>query len=151
MGQFQPGTSGNPKGRPRKAEQFAGEITAAQRRIAHAFPRLVETLLRTALEGAPETHEDIDEEWVPVCLVTLRDSEGAELPVFAEGDPAINDQGMVCVKRKVKTTIRRRAADVRAAQDLLDRIMGKAGLAGEESAPDDQPVTIRVEYVEQPR
>lgn len=148
MGKFQPGESGNPKGRPRKAERYAGQTTAAYDQIAHKLPQLVETLLRAALRGAEEVVEDVDEKWVPARLVTVRDSEGAELPVFGEGDEAINEQGLVCVERKVKKTIRTRAADTRAAQDLVDRILGKAlPEPGDEGAADAE-VVIRVEYAD---
>lgn len=148
MGKFQPGQSGNPAGRPRKAERYAGQTTAAYDRIASKLPQLVETLLRTALAGAEEVHEDVDEEWVPARLVTVRDSEGAELPVFGAGDEAINEAGMVCVKRKVKKTIRTRAADVRAAQDLVDRILGKTTPEPGDEAASDTNVVIRVEYAD---
>lgn len=148
MGKFQPGQSGNPNGRPRKAERYAGQTTAAYDQIAHKLPQLVETLLRSALRGAEEVVEDIDEKWVPARLVTIRDSEGAETPVFAEGDPEINENGEVCVERKVKKTIRRRASDTRAAQDLLDRLMGKPAAEHEDDAANDTEIVIRVEYAD---
>jgi len=42
---FQKGQSGNPKGRPRKADSHAGAVAAAERKIADRLPSLIENML----------------------------------------------------------------------------------------------------------
>ena len=44
MAQFQKGQSGNPKGRPPKAEKFAGQIARAEARIARNLVRYIENM-----------------------------------------------------------------------------------------------------------
>ena len=149
MSQFQPGISGNPAGRPRKTERYAAQSQTANDQIALKLPALLKVLLRAALDGSADIHEDIDEEWVPAILVTKRDSEGGEMPQFTADSPEVNADGMVCVKRRVKRSVHNRAADVRVAADLLDRILGKAvaEVEAEGDAAGDHVVTVRVEYI----
>lgn len=44
MAQFQKGQSGNPAGRPPKAEKFAGQIAKAEARIAKNLVRYIENM-----------------------------------------------------------------------------------------------------------
>ena len=45
---FQKGQSGNPKGRPRKADSHAGAVAAAEKKIADRLPRLIENMMALA-------------------------------------------------------------------------------------------------------
>ncbi len=45
---FRKGQSGNPKGRPRKAERYAGAVAAAEDRIADRLPRLIDNMIALA-------------------------------------------------------------------------------------------------------
>lgn len=45
---FQKGQSGNPKGRPRKAEQFEGQVARAEKKIADRLPSLIENMFALA-------------------------------------------------------------------------------------------------------
>lgn len=46
---FQPGQSGNPAGRPKKAARFASQIAAAEQQIADRLPQLIAAQLTLAL------------------------------------------------------------------------------------------------------
>lgn len=48
MAPFQKGQSGNPKGRPRRSEKFAGQIAAAEQTIADRLPEILENLFELA-------------------------------------------------------------------------------------------------------
>lgn len=142
-GGARPGAGRKPSDRP-----FHSEIQVAKRRAADKLPQLVDAMLRAALRGTEEVNEDVYEEWVPIELVTKRDSEGADTPVYTPESEGVNDKGEVCVKRTVKKTVRRRSGDVRAAQDLLDRIMGRAATEQDEAGEADQVMTVKVVYGE---
>ncbi len=45
---FIKGQSGNPAGRPRKAEQYAGAIAKAEKRIADRLPELIDNMFKLA-------------------------------------------------------------------------------------------------------
>ena len=45
---FKKGQSGNPAGRPRKSEQFAGQVAKAEKKIADNLPKLIENMLTLA-------------------------------------------------------------------------------------------------------
>jgi hypothetical protein len=51
VAKFQPGQSGNPKGRPAKREKYAGPINRAEKSIAEKLPDLVNRLIDLADEG----------------------------------------------------------------------------------------------------
>lgn len=48
---FQKGKSGNPAGRPRKADKFAKPIAAAEKQIAAWLPELIQKQMELAREG----------------------------------------------------------------------------------------------------
>jgi 3-deoxy-D-arabino-heptulosonate 7-phosphate (DAHP) synthase class II len=45
---FTKGQSGNPKGRPRKSEQFAGQVAKAEKQIADRLPQLIQNMMTLA-------------------------------------------------------------------------------------------------------
>ncbi len=45
---FKKGQSGNPTGRPRKNEQYAGQVAKAEKRIADKLPELVDRMFELA-------------------------------------------------------------------------------------------------------
>ena len=109
---FQPGKSGNPAGRPRKADRYAAPVAQAEDRIADRLPKLVATMLRLA-EGGYTIEE---EEYQPAGLVEIGQGEGRML---AYPDKPADE--LVLVKRR-----RRKAApDRKAAEYLIDRILGR--------------------------
>lgn len=131
---FQPGQSGNPKGRPSKATKHASEIAAAEQQIVDKLPKVVDALLRLGLGG----FKQVDEEWQPAGLVTTGSGE-FEMPLFGDKPP----HELVLVKRKVSVAAPDRAALVA----LIDRILGKPGAKVEFGDPDDDgTVRIIVEY-----
>ncbi len=133
---FQPGQSGNPNGRPRKAEKFAGQIAAAEQRIADTLPSILEAQLLLAHGG----FEEVEEEWQPARLVTIGSGE-LEQPAFPELPP---DQ-LVLVKRKSSIA----APDRAAGQYLIDRILGKPTVAveAEVSGPEGGAIPVSIESV----
>lgn len=120
-------------GRPRKAEQYAPEIAAAERRIADKLPGLVDDLLKLAHGGFWEE----EEERQPSAIVTVGSGE-FEMPAFPDKRP----DELVLVKRK-----RRRVAPDRAALTyLIDRILGKPTTHVEAEVEADGALTVRVVY-----
>lgn len=131
---FQPGQSGNPKGRPPKASKYASEIAAAERLVADKLPMLVKDLLKLAKGG----YQIVTEKWEPAGLHTTGSGE-FETPAFPDKSP----EELVLVERRVSKAQPDRAA----LQYLIDRICGRAGVQLPE--PDDDaggPLRIIVEY-----
>lgn len=126
---FEPGQSGNPAGRPKKAEKYAAPIAAAEERIADRLPEVLDNLFVLADGG----YERVKEKWEPAALVVL------ELPLRkADGDPMVDTDGkpilakqqvfpdaepdqLVLVERTTETADRDRQANIY----LVDRILGK--------------------------
>lgn len=59
MPKFEPGQSGNPKGRPRTQDKHAGAIAKAEKRIADKLPTLIDRAFELA-EGV--TIQEVDKE-----------------------------------------------------------------------------------------
>lgn len=120
MGKFQPGQSGNPAGRPRKADRYAAQFRAAEDRVAERFPQIVEDLLRLS-HGR---YWEVEEEYQAAGTLTTGSGE-FEAPMFPDKAPG----ELVLVKRK-----RRRAApDRQALTYLMDRLMGRPAAEGGEA------------------
>lgn len=134
---FQPGQSGNPKGRPPKAQKYASEIAESEAEVVSKLPKIRQALLKLALGG----WKQVDEKWQPAALVTVGSGE-FELPAFP--DKAPNE--LVLVERKVGVA----APDRAALQYLIDRILGKPGAKVEIGDPDDDgTIRILVEYMDE--
>jgi hypothetical protein len=112
MAQFTKGQSGNPAGRPRKAEQYAGAIAKAEKRIADRLPELIDNMLTLANGG----YERIEEQWAPAGSLWIGSGEFARKMY-----PMLPDDEMVLVKRTRSIADKDRAANVY----LIDRILGK--------------------------
>ncbi|MDP9415968.1 MAG: hypothetical protein M3Q08_18155 [Pseudomonadota bacterium] len=131
---FEKGNPGGP-GRPRKTDKFAGQIAAAEQRIADTLPSILEAQLLLAHGG----FEEVEEEWQPARLVTIGSGE-LEQPAFPELPP---DQ-LVLVKRKHSIA----APDRAAGQYLIDRILGKPTSSVEVSDPDGGPLKVIIQYAD---
>jgi len=109
---FQKGQSGNPAGRPRKAEKYAAPIAAFEDRAADSLPERYEALTLLAEGG----FEQIEEIWEPAGLIYVGSGESRSLAF-----PNLPPEQLVCVRR-----VRSIAAPDRAANIyLVDRILGK--------------------------
>lgn len=121
---FAKGQSGNPAGRPRKAERFASAIAAAEQQIADQLPKLLVNMLKLANGGYYEDELELQ----PAGSVTVGSGEFASL--LYPDKPA---DELVVVKKK-----RRRAAPDRKANEyLIDRILGRPTQAVEIDADPD--------------
>lgn len=123
-------------GRPRKAEQYAGEIAAAERLIADKLPKLLANMLKLANGGY---YED-SVEYAPAGLVEIGQGECRGL-AFPD-KPA--DELVV-----VKKTRRRAAPDRKANEYLIDRILGRPTQAIELDADPDGSLEITAEAMRQ--
>jgi len=72
---FQPGQSGNPKGRPKKSEKHAGAVAKAEKQIADRLPMLIGKMLELA-EGV--TVQEIDKEGNETIYTRPPDRQAAE-------------------------------------------------------------------------
>lgn len=126
MAKWQPGQSGNPAGRPRKAEKYAGAIAAAEDRIADRLPEIIDAQLQLALGG----YEQVEEQYAPAGTVTIGGGEYLTL-VYPDRKP----DELVLVRRSVSVA----APDRAAGQYLIDRILGKpvAAVDATVDAPED--------------
>lgn len=109
---FQKGQSGNPAGRPRKAEQNAGAVARAEKQIRDRLPSLIDNMLVLANGG----YERVEEVWARADSLYL--GSGADAKRMY---PDAEDDELILVKRTVSIADRDRAAN----QYLIDRIMGK--------------------------
>jgi hypothetical protein len=108
---FSKGQSGNPAGRPRKAEKYAGQISQAEDQIADRLPQLIEAHFRLALGG----YERVEEEWQPAGLIYVGSGESACCAY-----PDLPSDQLVLTKRKSSIA----DADRAAGQYLINRILG---------------------------
>lgn len=109
---FQKGQSGNPSGRPRKADQNAGAVARAEKQIRDRLPSLIENMLILANGG----YERVEEQYAPAGSLYIGSGVDAKR-MYPEMEP----DKLVLVKRTVSIADRDRAAN----QYLIDRIMGK--------------------------
>lgn len=109
---FQKGQSGNPSGRPRKADQNAGAVAKAERQIRDRLPSLIENLFILANGG----YERVEEVWARAD--SLYKGSGADAVRMY---PEAKDDELILVKRTVSTADR----DLRANTYLVDRLLGK--------------------------
>ena len=126
---FVKGQSGNPGGRPKKADKFAAPISRAERQIADKLPQLIENMLLLANGG----YEVVSEEWAPAGSLYV--GTGRAVEKMYPGKP---DDEIVLVKRTVSIASKDRAAN----QYLIDRIMGKPTERQEVSGPEGGPVPV---------
>lgn len=107
-------------GRKKKAEIYASEIAAAERRIADRLPRVVDNLMLLADGG----YEQISETYEPAGLIQITKevitSEGT-VSVKELAFPELDPEHLVCVRRTRSIAAPDRAANIY----LLDRILGR--------------------------
>lgn len=111
MPQWPKGQSGNPAGRPRKAEKYASQISASEDWVADRLPQLLEAHFKLALGG----YERVEEEWQPAGLIYVGSGDGACLAY-----PELPADQLVLTKRKSSIA----DADRQAGQYLINRILG---------------------------
>lgn len=126
---FAKGKSGNPTGRPRRADKFARPIARAEKQIADQLPALIENMLYLAHGG----YERIEEEWQPAGLVYVGSGEFAR-----RAFPDLPDDEPVLVKRKRSVADKDRQAN----EYLLNRILGKPTERQEIAGMDGGPISI---------
>lgn len=126
---FQPGQSGNPKGRPRKAEKYAKQIEAADALLARKLKHNLEQLQRLADGG----YERVEEKWLPAALVTTGSGELEQL-AFPDKAP----DALVLVERKRSVADMDRTALI----NLIDRMLGKPTQKQEITGEDGGPLEI---------
>lgn len=126
---FTPGQSGNPAGRPRKAEKYAGQISQAEDTIADQLPQLLAAQLELALGG----REQVEEHYAPAGTITIGSGESLAL-VFPD-KPAGE---LILIKRSRSIA----APDRAAGQYLIDRILGRpvAAVDATIDSPTDGPL-----------
>lgn len=110
---FTKGQSGNPAGRPRRAEKYAGQIAASEDWIADRLPQLLAAQYELAIGG----FEQIEETYAPAGTITIGSGESL-VRVF----PGLPADEPVLVKRTRSIA----APDRGAGQYLIDRILGKS-------------------------
>lgn len=109
---FQKGQSGNPGGRPKRSDKFAGAIDKAERRIADRLPELIDNMFHLAMGG----YERVEEQWAPAG--TLWVGSGDSLRRMY---PEVKSDEMVLIKRTVSVADKDRQAN----EYLINRILGK--------------------------
>lgn len=109
---FQKGQSGNPSGRPRRSDKFAGAISQAEQRIAQRLPELIDNMFHLAMGG----YERVEEQWAPAG--TLWVGSGDSLRRMY---PQAQADEMVLIKRTVSVADKDRQAN----EYLINRILGK--------------------------
>lgn len=109
---FQKGQSGNPRGRPARADKHARPIARAEKQIADRLPSLIDNMLRLADGG----YERVEEQWAPAGSLYVGSGEWQRKMY-----PDKPDDELVLIKRTVSVADKDRAAN----QYLIDRIMGK--------------------------
>lgn len=107
-------------GRPRKAEQYAAQIAAAEARIADRLLERVDALEFLAKGG----YEEVEEVQRPAGLIQITEevitSDGT-VNVKRLAFPDLDPTTLVTVEKKKRIA----APDRRANEYLLDRILGK--------------------------
>lgn len=126
---FVKGQSGNPGGRPKKADKFAAPVARAEKQIVDKLPSLIENMLILANGG----YERIEEQWAPAGSLFIGSGKDA-VPMYPDKEP----DELVLVKRTRSIADKDRAAN----QYLIDRIMGKPTERQEVSGPDGGPVPV---------
>jgi len=109
---FVKGKSGNPTGRPRRAQTFARPIARAEKQIAQRLPELIDNLFVLANGG----YERVEEEFQPAGLIYIGSGEFAR-----RAFPDLPADQQVLVKRKVSVADKDRQAN----EYLVNRILGK--------------------------
>jgi hypothetical protein len=99
-------------GRKRKADQFAGAIARAEKKIADRLPELVDNMLILANGG----YERVEEQWAPAGSLWIGSGE-FQRRMYPDRDP----NELVLVKRTVSIADRDRQAN----EYLINRILGK--------------------------
>lgn len=129
-------------GRKKKAEKFAPQIDATEKRIADKLPEIADKLLSLALDGA----ELVSEVYEPAATVTVdvaervTDSQGNDRIVkgLKMAFPDLPGDEMVLVKR----TVTQHYPDRQAGVYLINRILGtpvqqiEAEVANRQEIPD---------------
>ena len=126
---FTKGQSGNPGGRPKKADKFGAPVARAEKQIADKLPSLIENMFHLANGG----YERIEEQWAPAGSLFIGSGKDA-MAMYPDKDP----DELVLVKRTRSIADKDRAAN----QYLIDRIMGKPIDRKEVSGPDGGPVPV---------
>lgn len=107
-------------GRKKKAEIFASEIAAAERRVADRLPRLLANLEQLADGG----YEQVTETYEPAGLIQITKeviTKDGTVSVKELAFPELPPDELVCVRRTRTVAAPDRAANVY----LVDRILGR--------------------------
>lgn len=108
-------------GRPRKAEKYAGQIAAAEDRIADRLLDRVAALEMLAEGG----FEEVEKVFEPAGLIQITKEligeDGRSMNVKELAFPHLAPEKLVCVQQKVRIA----APDRKANEGLLDRILGR--------------------------
>lgn len=120
MAPFQKGQSGNPAGRPRRAEKYAAAIGSLEDQLAASLPARYAALDLLAAGG----FEEITETWEPAGLIyrddvtTGDDGKLQRTRVLAFPDKPADE--LVCIRRTRSIA----APDRRANEYMINRILG---------------------------
>jgi len=117
---FKKGQSGNPAGRPRRADRYAAQIAALEDRIADHLPQLFDNMELLAGGG----YEQIQETWEPAGLVQITKEliteDGRSVNVRELAFAHLPPEQLVCIRRTRSIA----APDRKANEYLINRIAG---------------------------